>query len=123
MNDTSLSNNQNTSVFFKNAHPTPQLLVSQLEAATSNGGNHPWRLTRQPKKTPNHCLRPVSCTICNRRPQPISEVYNPMCTIATYSLCLCSLSKCLFEWENKLFIASFPITNICKVLYFGNKLL
>ena len=28
MNDTSLSNNQNTSVFFKNARPTPRLLVS-----------------------------------------------------------------------------------------------
>ena len=40
---------QNTSVFFKNARPTPRLLVSPQEAATSKGGNHTWRLTRQPK--------------------------------------------------------------------------
>ena len=49
MNDASLSNNKNTSVFFKNTRPTPWLLSPQ-EAATSNGGNHPWRLTRQPKQ-------------------------------------------------------------------------
>ena len=50
MNDASLSNNQNTSVFFKNARPTPRLLVLPQEVATSKGVTHPWRLTRQPKQ-------------------------------------------------------------------------
>ena len=34
----------------QNARPTPRLLVSPLEAATSKGGNHSWQLTRQPKQ-------------------------------------------------------------------------
>ena len=47
----SIFSTQNTSVFFKNARPTPRLVVSPEEAATSKGGNHPWRLTRQPKQS------------------------------------------------------------------------
>ena len=49
MNNASLSS-KSKHVFFKNARPTPRLLVSPLEAATSKGGNHSWQHTRQPKQ-------------------------------------------------------------------------
>ena len=71
--------------------------VRLLQERTLNDPDFPRHHTRSPpvkvaishgdhktaKVTPNHCLQTVSCTIYNPRPQPISDVYYAMCTIAT----------------------------------------
>ena len=58
-------------------------------AHVTTGGRHQYRrkslMTTHETAyaTPNHCLETVSRTLFNHRPQPISEVCNPMCKIAT----------------------------------------
>ena len=64
----------------------PDCLLSPLEAATSKGGNHSWQRTRQPSQPRTTVYKLFRVQYLPHCPQPISEVYNPRCAIATHTV-------------------------------------